>query len=213
MHLVLGSLNEVLTIPISMTSHLYKNRRVLAAGLLGTLLLAGCSSTKEIETAPPRPALPVHPDTTVTEPRAALSVVVETGQTRLPDAVQALRFRLIEVQLLSTEGMWVRYPADVNTFEIEGGGRTRKTVLSTQIPPAAYDSLALLLGDVFVQFDANAGGPLTLPRDTPLKMPVAMPLVLGRRTTLRLRFEAGASLSRTPDCRWLFLPFFDAEVH
>ncbi|HMB93528.1 MAG TPA: hypothetical protein VKP65_21930, partial [Rhodothermales bacterium] len=90
--------------------------------------------------------------------------------------------------------------------------RARKPVLSTLVSPAAYDSLALSLTDVFVQFDANAGGPLTLPRNTPLRLPLTTTLAIGRRTVLRLRFEPGASLSRDAECQWFFLPFFEVQV-
>ncbi len=186
-------------------------RFVLRCCLLG-LLAAGCSSTREIETAPPRPAVPVVTDTTGTAMLAPLTVLVEMGPTALPADVQAMQFRVAEVHLKPTDGAWTSYPADVNSFLIAGNRRTRKAVLSTRVPPAAYDSLAVSLSEVFVQYGANAGGPLTLPRRTPLRLPLTTSLAIGRSTTIRLVFEPGASLSRTDDCRWFFLPFFEARV-
>ncbi len=176
----------------------------LAAGLGA----AGCSSTRQIQTAPPQPAVPVTPDTSATANLAALTILVETGTTALPAAIQAMRFSVAEVHLKPADGAWTVYPADVNSFMTAAGQRARKTVLSTRVPPAAYDSLALALADVFVQYDANAGGPLTLPREAPLRLPLQTRLDVGRRTALRLVFEPGASLSRDARCRWFFLPFF-----
>ncbi len=176
------------------------------------LLAAGCGSTRQIQTAPPHPAVPVTPDTSAVAGLAPLTVTVETGATALPDAIQAMRFSVAEVQLKPADGPWTAFPADINSFVVATGRRTRKTVLSTQVPPAAYDSLALTLTDVFVQYDANAGGPLTLARGAPLRLPLDADLAVGRRTLLRLVFEPGASLSHDAACRWFFLPFFEARV-
>lgn len=176
------------------------------------LLLAGCSSTTQIQTAPPRPALPAPPDTTETADLARLTVVVETGDTALPEAIQAMQFRIAEVRLKRADGGWTTSPSDANTFEVSAGQPVRKTVLSTQIAPVAYDSLALVLSDVFVFYDANAGGPLTLPRDAPLTLPLAIQPLTDQPTMLRLRFEPGASLTHDADCRWFFLPFFEVVI-
>lgn len=176
------------------------------------LLLAGCSATREIQTAPPRPAVALLPDTTVTADRASLTVTIEPGATRLPAAVQALRFRVAEIHLKPTGGPWTVHPAEVNSVVISRNPMARKQVLSTRVPPASYDSLALTLADVFVQYDANAGGPLTLARDAPLRLPLTVPLAAGRRTMLRLVFEPGASLSHDAACRWFFLPFFETVL-
>ena len=176
------------------------------------LLAAGCSSTTQIQTAPPRPALEPSPDTVATTDLALLTVVAETGDTALPEAIQAMQFRLAEVHLKPADGDWVIYPSDANAFEISTGQPARKVVLSTQVAPVAYDSLALVLSDVFVFYDANAGGPLTLPRDTPLTFPLSSHPTLEQPTMLRLRFEPGASLTHDADCRWFFLPFFEAII-
>ena len=135
--------------------------------LLCALLTAGCSSTTQIQTAAPRAALPAPSDTLATADLARLTIIVETGETALPEAIQAMQFRVAEVRLKPADGPWTTYPADVNSFNIAAGSRARKVVLSTLIPSAAYDSLGLTLSDVFVFYDANAGGPLTMPHDTP----------------------------------------------
>lgn len=180
--------------------------------VMGLLVAAGCSPTRDIRTAPPQPAISLIPDTTVAPDRASLVVSVEAGATALPADVQALRFRVAEIQLKPAGGPWTTYPSDVNAIAVGRGASGRKVVLATRVPPASYDSLGLVLADAFVQFDANAGGPLTLPRETPLRLPLTVPLAPGRRTALRLLFEPGASLSRDAACRWFFLPFFETVI-
>ena len=173
------------------------------------LPVVGCSSTTQVQTAVPQPALSPPSDTLAAADLARLTIMVETGQTALPEAIQGMQFRVAEIHLKPADGDWVVYPADVNSFDIGAGSRARKVVLSTLIPPAAYDSLGLALSDVFVFYDANAGGPLTMPRETPLALPLAARLTIDQPTALRLLFEPGASLARDADCRWYFLPFFD----
>ncbi len=152
---------------------------------------------------PPRP-----PDTG----RATLVIQVATGGTPLPADVQALRFRLAEVRLKARGGAWTSYPADAGRFQITAEARPRKTVLSTRLPPVPYDSLALVLEDVFVQYGPNAGGPLTLTRGEPLRLAHPLAPLPDQTTTLHLTFEPGASLSRDAACRWFFLPFITARV-
>lgn len=176
------------------------------------LLVIGCSTTTQIQTAPPRPALTSQPDTATTTDMARLTVVVDIGRTALPEDVQAMQFRIAEIHLKATDAGWTTYPADVNSFEISAGTRTRKIVLSTQIPPAAYDSLGLVLNNIFVFYTANAGGPLTMPGDAPLLLSLGVQLTTETPTTLELLFEPGASLSRTPACQWFFLPFFEVKI-
>jgi len=175
------------------------------------LLAAGCSTTTQIQTGSPQPALPSPSATPETNDLARLTITLEAGETVLSEDIEAMQFRIAAVHLKPVDGDWTVYPAGVNTFEIPAGRRARKTVLSTQIPPAAYDSLRLELSDVFVFYDANAGGPLTMPRDTPLTLGLSTRLTTEQPTTLRLVFEPGASLSHDAACRWFFLPFF--EVH
>jgi hypothetical protein len=187
-------------------------RRPLVGLALLAALSGGCSSTEQIRTAPPQPARAITGGPADAEPRAVVTVLVATGETPLPEAVQALRFRVAEVQLRQSTGSWVVHPADANTFEIRDGQPLRKAVLTTRIPPAVYDSLAFSLTNVYVEYDDNAGGPLTMPREEPLRLPIAFETLVDRPTTLLLTVEPGASLSRDPGCRWFFLPFVTASL-
>lgn len=184
----------------------------LCLSILLASLVAACSSTHQIQTAPPRPAVALSPDTVDATPRALLSVVVQTGTTALPDDVAGLRLRIAEIRLKPTNGTWTNYPADLNQFEWNAQNRPRRTILSTHVPATAYDSVAVVLGDLYLTFDANAGGPLTTPREAPARLPLAWTLREDRAATLRLTFEPGASLMRTRDCHWIFTPFFQAAV-
>lgn len=182
--------------------------------LVGCVLLGlvGCSSgTREIQTARPISAV-APPDTAVAPDRALLTVIVETGESPLPAAVEALRFRIAEVHLKPADSLWTAYPADMNRFELTDGSTVRRTILSTQIPATSYDSLALDLSDVYVEFDANAGGPLTMARDRPLLFPITLDYDSRDRATVRLTLEPGASLSQSADCRWFFTPFVQVAV-
>lgn len=178
----------------------------------GTVLLlavlVGCDGTRQIQTAPPQPATgpinAIHP----ADRHAALTVTVETGLTALPEEVQSLRFRVATIHLKPADSTWTALPADLNSFEISRPRRQRKVVLRTQIPAGAYDSLAISLSDVFVQYDANSGGPLTMPRNTPLRLDFPFAAAQNAPAFLRLAFEPGAALSHDADCRWYFLPFF-----
>lgn len=186
--------------------------RRLACWSLLVVLSAGCSETRQIQTAPPQAGVPLQTDTSAAQPRALLTVMVETGETTLPPEIRSMRFRVNELALLGPGGTWTSYQAEQNLLEIVRGQPTRKTVLSAQVPPAAYDSLAIELSDIYVRYDANAGGPLAVPRGTPIHIPLTTYVAVGRPKTVRLVFEAGASLSRTADCRWFFVPFFEPIV-
>jgi len=172
---------------------------------------AGCSSTRQIETERPRPATPQPAAPPSDGPRADLVVHFETGTTALPEDVDALRFRVVDLRFRQRDGAWTTYPADFNTFEVRRGEPVqRKAVLATHLPAAAYDSLAVTLGSVYVQYGPNAGGPVTMPHDAPVRLPFTLQPQPGRPATLVLTFEPGASLSRSADCRWFFLPFLFA---
>lgn len=177
--------------------------------LCGLLTLAGCSSTRQIRTAPPRPAVAMPPPSDAAAPRGRLAVAIEVGPSALPDGAAALRFRVAEVRLKPAGAPWIVLPADPNAVEVPADRPFRIPILAADLPAARYDSLALVLGDVFVQYGANAGGPLTLPRDAPLLLPLALDVETGALTALHLRFAPAAALSRSEDCRWFFLPFFE----
>lgn len=182
--------------------------RLVVLGLVVVLAAAACGGPREIVTAPPVPAT-TPADLAPAAARARLTVELEPGRTPLPDDVARLRFRVDEVWLKPAGGAWTVYPAGVQV--VVDGARRRKALLVAAVPPVAYDSLALRLADVYVEFDANAGAPLTLPRDLPLRLGRAFHPAVGATTTLGLVFEPGASLARTPAGRWLFAPFFTAR--
>lgn len=175
--------------------------------ILAALWGAACSGTEQIQTAPPQAWTPA-PEGDEAAAEAPLTVVLDRGETALPEAVETLRFRVAEVWLKPEDSPWIRYPAQANRFEMSADrGAPPRTILATRLPPATYDSLGLVLDDVYVQYDANAGGPLTMPRGNPLKLDVDLRPQVGRATTLHLALEPGASLTHTDACRWYFLPF------
>ncbi len=180
------------------------------AGVL-LVLVGGCSPTTRIRATPPEPAPALAARPQEAEQRVRLTVTLEMGRTPLPPQVQGMRFRVQEVRLKQVAGPWTTYPAGANSFEVGTGMPARKTVLATLVLPAAYDSLALTFTEVYVAYSAHAGGPLTLSRDAPLRMPLR--LQPDRPTILRLTFEPGASLiHEAACCRWYFLPFVTATV-
>lgn len=189
-------------------------RPLLTTGFVVAFVsLAGCGSTRQIETSPPQPAHPAASRPADVQTAAALAVVIETGETPLPGDVQALRFRVADVHLKPRDGAWTTYPADVNSFELRNDGRgVRRTVLVTRVPPLAYDSLAVGLGSVYVEYGPNAGGPLSLAGDAPVRLAFPFHPAATRPSTLTVTFEPGASLSRTADCRWFFVPFLSASL-
>lgn len=183
--------------------------RLFGLFVLGSLVL-GCSGTTQIQTAPPRAATSEPAETAALQ--ALLQVSFETTGTDLPEDIQRLRFRVGEIYLKPREGDWTAYPSDVNSFELASGTRVRKTVLSTRVPPVAYDSIGVTLNEVFVLFDVNAGAPLTMPRDTPLYLPIALAPTTDAPTVLRLHMDPAASITRSADYRWFLLPFVSAFV-
>lgn len=174
-------------------------------------LALSCSSTRQITTAPPRSGVPVD-TSSVSEPRAALAVQVEAATAPLPDGVQSLRFRVSDVWLKKTGEEWIRMPADVNQFILPPTTRATRPVLTALVPPGSYDSLGLSFSDVFVLFDENSGSALTLPREEPVRMAVALETAMDRPSAVRLIFEPAASLTRTEDCRWFFVPFITPSL-
>ncbi len=137
-----------------------------------------------------------------------LAIDLETGQTPLPAEVQALRFRIEEIQLHTDEGEWITFPTDLNNFEILPDRYLTKSILSTRVLPVMYDSLALKISNAFVLFGENAGGPLSLPRDNLLKVAIDITPEVGQASQVRLAIEPEASLFRDNQCRWYFVPFW-----
>lgn len=182
-------------------------RYTLSVTLL--LLLAGCGGTRQIQTLPPQPATGTVRVTDAGNPLASLTLEVQIGESALPAEVRALRFRVEGVRLKPRGGEWVSYPADVNSFDITATRRGgEKTILSTLVPPQVYDSLGLALRDVFVLYDANAGGPLTMARDEPLVLAIDAAPTTEAPHRVVLTMEPGASVLHDAACRWYFLPVF-----
>ena len=176
------------------------------------LFSAGCGSTRQIETASPRPVnlpgLAGNPASGM----GLLTIDVETGETDLPEEVQALRFRIDEIRLHTDEGEWITYPVELNSFEILPDRYVGKMILSTRVEPVLYDSLSLRISDAFVLFGENAGGPLTLPKDRPLEVAIKIQPEVGVAKQVSLAIEPGASLYKDDACRWYFVPFWRARV-
>jgi hypothetical protein len=177
------------------------------------LVLTCCTSAREIETAPPRPFQPAPPVEEPAASQARLSVLFREGMTELPADVEQLRFRVAEIHLRQADGDWLRFPSDLHLVELQRGRNgTERTMLDSRVPSVAYDSLAVVFDRIFAQFGENAGAPLTAGAGTPHRMALEMNPIAGEHTTLVLRFEPGPSLSRTPDCRWYFIPLLRSEV-
>lgn len=185
---------------------------LIRAGCLGLLLgmSVGCSSIEEVRTTPPRAAVP-PPDTTV-EVGVPVAVTMEVLPPALPDDVASLQFRAREVWLHTPSEGWTSYPADVHQFVVEGSRPERRSILSSRVPPARYDSIGVVLEDVYVTFDPHAGSPLTMPRGEPFKVPVSLSLREQQPARIQLLVDAEASLWQDDRCRWFFVPFITVEV-
>ncbi len=139
-------------------------------------------------------------------------VEMETGSTSLPEDIQALRFRVEEIHLHTMRDGWIALPADLNNVEIVPNRSFSRQLLSTHVLPASYDSLGVRIGDVFVLYGENAGGPLAWPKRRVVKSSLNVDPKVGATTQIRLVFEPGASLSQDDNCRWYFVPFWSSEV-
>ncbi len=173
-----------------------------------SLCITSCVSTRQIETASPRPLNVPGSSRAEVAGMGLLSIEIDTGKTPLPDEIQALRFRIEEIRLHTDEGEWMTFPADLNSFEILPDRYLTKTVLSTRVQPIVYDSIGFKISDVFVLFGENAGGPLTLPGDRPIEIAVDLNPKVGEAEQARVTIEPGASLFKDQRCRWYFVPFW-----
>lgn len=187
--------------------------RAAAAFSCALLLLAGCSSTRQIETSPPQTIDAAEPeDDQPATQQARFTVSIEQGETALPDDIERFEFRIAEVRLHETDGGWIRLPSEVHQFTLPLPRRGRRVVLDAQIAPADYDSVALTFDRLFARFSENAGAPLTAADDEPLRLALDLSISLDAPSALNLQFEPGASLRRAPDCRWFFVPVLRAVV-
>ena len=181
--------------------------------LLSVLLLAtSCGSTRQIETSSPRPRVFPGAGSGEAAGLALLAIDIETGNTTLPEDVQALRFRIEEVRVHQENGDWITFPGELNAFEILPDRYLGKAILSTRVQPLRYDSIAVKISDAFVLFGENAGGPVTLPKDQALEIAVEMNPTVSSGTQVVIAIEPGASLYKDNNCRWFFVPFWTARV-
>ena len=180
--------------------------------LLGAIVLAsGCASTRQIETASPRVFNTPESVEANVAGMSLLSVEMETGLTALPEEVDALRFRVDEVRLKSSNGRWLSFPAEQTRIEILPGRPLNKTLLTTRVLPADYDSLAIQIRDVFVLFGENAGSALTIPSNGVSYQSLELHVGPENPSYLRVLIEPGASLAKDTECRWHFVPFWRVE--
>jgi hypothetical protein len=145
--------------------------------------------------------------------QARIAFSLEKGASVLHEDIDALEFRISEVQVHLVDGAWIRLPSDMIPFEIsQGFDDMARSVLNTTVTPAAYDSVAVAFDGIYARFNANAGAPLTAASAEPLRMALALNPSRESTTTVVLAFEPEASLRRSSDCRWFFLPVIRTDV-
>lgn len=127
--------------------------------------------------------------------------------TSLPPDVDTVRFRISELRFRLRGGGWESFPISGAPVSVSAGEQATRVLLNTQIRPGAYDSVQVTLGDVYLEFAANAGGPVTTGQLPAAARAAALQLSAATATSLDLTLDAGASLSRDSACRWYFLPF------
>lgn len=188
-------------------------RPVILSVLVGAMLLySSCISAEQIQTTSPRPASSSASNTNASG-MGVFAVTVATGNTSLPEDVQALRFSIDEIHLKNNEGDWQVLPAELNSFEILPNRELSKTILTTRVETVLYDSIAFSISDLFVLYDENAGGPIAWPKNNPLKGQLRLKPEVNAATRIRIVLEPGASLLKDSNCRWYFTPFWVAEQY
>ena len=183
---------------------------LLSIILASLLFCSSCITTEQIQTTSPRPASGALLNTN-TAGMGVFSVTVSTGDTTLPEDVQALRFQVDEILLKNNEGDWQALPAELNSFEILPNRELSKTVLTTRVEPVLYDSIAFSISDLFVLYSENAGGPIAWPKDQHLKEKLSFKPNVTTATRVEIILEPGASLLKDSNCHWFFVPFWTVE--
>lgn len=184
----------------------------LTATVVVLVIASACSSPRQIEVSRPQSARSLPTGQRDADMSGNVNVVIESGPSELPDEVQALRFRIGEVSLRTTDGKWTSYPATTRSLELVRGAPFERTILATRIPLTRHDSIGISFLDVYAEFNENAGGPLTIHGDRPLKIGIDFSPESGRASIIRLRIDANASLLRLPSHQWHFLPYLTAEM-
>ncbi|MDQ7040925.1 MAG: hypothetical protein Q9M35_08285 [Rhodothermus sp.] len=173
-----------------------------------TGLLAGCGGTREIVMAPPRPAVPHVPDTTLLPARLTL---VLKADTVLPAPFQTLTLSLHLLALQHTDATRQPLPPTRRILTFTATALHTWTLLeAVPVSPGRYDTLWIWLSDVSVHFSPNVSGTLTVEPDT-LALPVALVLSPDRSYVYQIRFSPERSLRPEPGCRWRFVPWLRLE--
>ncbi|HEX7069808.1 MAG TPA: hypothetical protein VF190_03335 [Rhodothermales bacterium] len=190
-----------------------RDRIRLRAALLALIVLGGvaggCGQTHSIQALPPEPVVPV--DTTAEALRRAglarLEVRLRIAGSPLPDEVSAIRLRPTEVRFHATDAAWVSVPSSGGLFTIDRTAQDTRTIVSTQVAPAVYDSVEVRFGDVYVEFGPNAGGPITSADPPAAVRATLIDATVGAQRAIELVLDPGASIMQDAACRWHFLPF------
>lgn len=185
----------------------------LGIAVVAGVALSACARTSSIQALPPRPAAPIDTSALALEEAglARIDVALRISGTALPEDIGRIRLRPTEVRLHERGGSWVGYPATGGAFTISGSAADTRRILSMQVVPTDYDSVEVAFGDLYVEFDGNAGGPLTRADPPRSSRYVAASPALGTTTTVTLTLNPGASVFQDAACSWHFLPFLTVE--
>ena len=181
-------------------------RRLAAVVLLaGATLPAACSGVNEINVGAPRPA--VVDTTSAALNRGSILIELTASEADYAEGVLSTRFRVGQIWLKDRDGQWIKRMAESEPFRVAGSGTITRRVLATQVPAAAYDSLALFLRDIYVEYGPTAGGVPTIRGADPLTVAAPFSVENDERTIIRLRYRPAPSITRdTTDGRWTFTP-------
>lgn len=179
-------------------------RSIPSVAILALSLLMGCGSVSEVNVAAPRPAATDSSATATT--RASLTLDLESGTQALPEGVSSTRFRVREVWMKARGDEWTKRLAATEPFVVDGANPVQRTLLSTAIPAQRFDSLALVLDDVYIEYGPNAGGRPDVAGTNPVKLAARFTPSADQLNTLLLRYEAATSVARDSTGRWSFRP-------
>lgn len=177
---------------------------------MGTLFL-GCQSFEPIQTETPTPGVDANTDSVRSTMGRPVEVQLATGETRLPEPISELRFRIPRMALITRDSSRTVRELPQITVKIIRGQTNTYTLLRSNFDPEAYDQLKLTIRDIYVEYGPNAGAPLTVETD---EVEVSMPAPASPSTPLilRLTLDGVASFDRSFDRTWVFTPTFDAEL-
>ena len=172
-------------------------------------LLAGCRSSRIIEVPPPSSS-----DSQLANSgsaRGSVNVILETGQREMPDGVQSVRFRVNEVEFRSNVGQWTQRLSNRETVSATKTRRSEVPLLSTELAAVPYDSIAIHVTDVYVEYNAHAGGPL-IPVHSRVSLSVDLEPDPASAQTIRLMFHPAQSIrADSAAFLWRFEPVLTVE--